>query len=214
MWLYSYHIDFSIWRNDCTICITLSNAIELNPNINAIFPENVWKQCPRFMMISSNENIFRVTDHLCGEFTGPQRPVTRSFHVFFDLHLSKQSWGWCFETSSCPFWRHCNFVSPFMHWLWLLLWISYKPSLTSHVQLLCLFPGNHSTDDVTINLEKKPNSFSIINQEWLAANSLISNLNSKTNDDLLMQIYYTWKLRKIGLAFSCDFWQRLWIIMI
>ena len=32
-----------------------------------------------------------------GEFTA-QRPVTRSFDVFFDLHLykrlSKQSWGW------------------------------------------------------------------------------------------------------------------------
>ena len=36
-----------------------------------------------------------------GEFT-TQRPVTRSFDVFFDLclnkRLSKQSWGWWFET--------------------------------------------------------------------------------------------------------------------
>ena len=54
---------------------------------------------------------------LCGEFTGPgefpaQRPVTRSFDVFFDLRLnkrfSKQSWGWWFETLSRPVWRHCN----------------------------------------------------------------------------------------------------------
>ena len=42
------------------------------------------------MMTSSNGNIFRITGHLCGEFTGPgefpaQRPVTRSFDVFFDL---------------------------------------------------------------------------------------------------------------------------------
>ena len=39
-------------------------------------------------------------------------PVTRSFGVFFDLplneRLSKQSWGWWFETASCPSWRHCN----------------------------------------------------------------------------------------------------------
>ena len=46
-----------------------------------------------------------------GEFPS-QRPVTRSFDVFFDLHLdkrlSKQSWGWWFETPSCPLWRHCN----------------------------------------------------------------------------------------------------------
>ena len=46
-----------------------------------------------------------------GEFPS-QRPVTRSFDLFFDLHLnkrlSKQSWGWWFETPSCSLWRHCN----------------------------------------------------------------------------------------------------------
>ena len=58
------------------------------------------------MMTSLNGNIFRVTGPLCGEFTGPgefpARPVTRSFDVFFDLRLnkrlSKQLWGWWFET--------------------------------------------------------------------------------------------------------------------
>ena len=46
-----------------------------------------------------------------GEFPA-QRPVTRSFDVFFDLSLNKrlrkQSWGWRFETLLCPLWRHCN----------------------------------------------------------------------------------------------------------
>ena len=46
-----------------------------------------------------------------GEFPA-QRPVTRSFDVFFDLclnkRLSKQSWGWWFGTPSCSLWRHCN----------------------------------------------------------------------------------------------------------
>ena len=41
-----------------------------------------------------------------------QRPVTLSFDVFFDLHLnkrlSKQHWGWWFETPSRTSWRHCN----------------------------------------------------------------------------------------------------------
>ena len=44
-----------------------------------------------------------------GEFP-TQRPVTRSFDVFFDLcpneRLSKQSWGWWFGTLSSPLWRH------------------------------------------------------------------------------------------------------------
>ena len=43
-----------------------------------------------YMMTSSNGNIFRVTGPLCGEFTGPgefpaQRPVARSFDVYYDL---------------------------------------------------------------------------------------------------------------------------------
>ena len=46
-----------------------------------------------------------------GEFS-TQRPVTRSFDVYFDMRpnkrLSKQSWGWWFETLSWSLWRHCN----------------------------------------------------------------------------------------------------------
>ena len=46
-----------------------------------------------------------------GEFP-TQRPVTRSFDVYFDLRpnerLSKQSRGWWFETLSSPLWRHRN----------------------------------------------------------------------------------------------------------
>ena len=62
-----------------------------------------------------------------------QRPVTRSFHVFFNMHLnkrlSKQLWGWCFEMSSRPLWRHCNEIRvPCLTWL-------YVP--TSHL----LVPG-------------------------------------------------------------------------
>ena len=69
------------------------------------------------MMTSSNGNIFRLLANcagnspVTGEFPA-QRPVTRSFDVFFDLllkkRLSKQWWCWWFETSSRPLWRHCN----------------------------------------------------------------------------------------------------------
>ena len=48
---------------------------------------------------------------VAGEFP-TQRPVTRSSDVFFHLRLnkrlSKQSWGWWFETLSRSLWRHCN----------------------------------------------------------------------------------------------------------
>ena len=70
-----------------------------------------------FMMTSSNEKNSALLT-LCagispvtGEFPS-QRPVTRSFDVFFDLRLnkrlSKQSWGWWFGTPSPLSWRHCN----------------------------------------------------------------------------------------------------------
>ena len=78
---------------------------------NHIFPSMVCRHAmiDSHMMTSSNGNIFRDTGPLCGEFTGH-----RSFDVFFDLHLnrrlSKQSWGWWFETPSCPLWRHRNEV--------------------------------------------------------------------------------------------------------
>ena len=70
-----------------------------------------------FMVTSSNGNIFHVTDHLCGEFTGHRWiPGTHKgqwrgvLMFFFYLQLSKQSWGWWFETSSHPLWRQCNVV--------------------------------------------------------------------------------------------------------
>ena len=59
------------------------------------------------MMMSSNGNIFRVTGGIPS-----QRPVSRTFDVFFDLRLtkrlSKHSRCRWFETQSRSLWRHCN----------------------------------------------------------------------------------------------------------
>ena len=66
-----------------------------------------------------------------GEFP-TQRPVTRSFDVYFDLRpdkrLSKQLWGWWFETLSHSLWRHRNeiskslvCVSQLKPWIWHIL---------------------------------------------------------------------------------------------
>ena len=68
-------------------------------------------------MTSSDGNIFRVTGPLCGHspVTGEfpaQRPVIRSFVVFFDLclnrRLSKPSRHLWLETPPLLWWRHCN----------------------------------------------------------------------------------------------------------
>ena len=57
-----------------------------------------------------------------GEFP-TQRPVTRSLDILFDLRLkkllSKQPWGWWFETLSSPLWRHFNV----MLWRWTMKYL-------------------------------------------------------------------------------------------
>ena len=68
-------------------------------------------------MTSSNGNISALLAICAGnssvtsEFSA-QRPVTRSFDIFFDLCLnkvlSKQSWVWWFESPLRPLWCHCN----------------------------------------------------------------------------------------------------------
>ena len=61
-----------------------------------------------------------------GEFSA-QKPVTRSFDVFFDLHrnkqLSKQSRGWWFETPSGSLWRQCYGARGmgYLLWVWSLI---------------------------------------------------------------------------------------------
>ena len=69
------------------------------------------------MMTSSNGNIFGVTDHLCGEFTG-HRWISRIKASDAELWcflwsvqeqtVDKQSWSWWFETPSRSLWRQCN----------------------------------------------------------------------------------------------------------
>ena len=58
-----------------------------------------------------------VIGHLCGEFTGHRWiPLTKAsdaelwsfFKLRLNKRLSKQWWGWWFETPSRPLWRHCN----------------------------------------------------------------------------------------------------------
>ena len=73
-----------------------------------------------------------------GEFPA-QRPVTRSFDVFFDLRpnwqLSKQSWGWWFETPSHSLWRHSNVWLGIAIFFWIKRYRWSIPNLC-HLHLL------------------------------------------------------------------------------
>ena len=66
-----------------------------------------------------------------GEFPS-QRPVVWSFDVIVDLRLnkrlSKQSWGWWFQTPSRPLWCRCNAkITLFLtHWSYYSLALSHR----------------------------------------------------------------------------------------
>ena len=67
--------------------------------------------CHQMETFSELLAIFEGNSLVIGKFP-TQRPVMRSFGVFFDLCLnkvlSKQSWGWWFHMPSHSLRRHCN----------------------------------------------------------------------------------------------------------
>ena len=102
--------------NDVTMSI-MAPEITSHSTVYSIFCLNWQKRKQTNTMTSSNGNIFRVTGPLAGDFPATdefpsQRPVTRSCDVFFYLRLNKRSsehsWGWWFETPSCPLCGHSN----------------------------------------------------------------------------------------------------------
>ena len=64
-----------------------------------------WKHFPRYWPFVRGIHRSPVNSPHKGQWRG-------AFDIFFHLRLnkqlSKQSWGWWFETPSRPLWRHCN----------------------------------------------------------------------------------------------------------
>ena len=64
-----------------------------------------------------------------------QKPVTQNFDVFVDLRLderlSKQSWGWWFETPWRPLWHHNNEIPKSASYVY-RPWYQPSSSLTNH----------------------------------------------------------------------------------
>ena len=103
-----------IWTLLSRMFITMIISEYSTQSTQLVRPDVISIKC-HSMMTSSKRNIFRVAGPLCGEFTDhrwipSQRPVTRSFDVFFHLRLntrlSEQSIRQWFETPSRLLWRH------------------------------------------------------------------------------------------------------------
>ena len=101
---------------DLSWCQLCHDDYMWKPHINHAFPW--WRN--QMETFSTLLTICGGNSSITNEFPA-QRPVMRSFDVFFDLRLnkrlSKQSWGWWLETLSPPLWRHCNatHISPVTH---------------------------------------------------------------------------------------------------
>ena len=76
-----------------------------------------------------------------GEFLA-QRPVARSFDVFFDLRLNKglnkQSKGRCFETPSRSLWRHSNGLPQYCR-IYVQLYSEYNPLMYLQFRLALIY---------------------------------------------------------------------------
>ena len=78
--------------------------------IDSFLPWAVWYNGLSVLML--HDDVIKWKHLLVAGLFPSQRPEVRSFDVFFDLRLnkqlSKQWWGWWFETPLCPLWRHFN----------------------------------------------------------------------------------------------------------
>ena len=98
-----------------------------------------------------------------GEFPA-QRPVTRSFDVFFNVRLnkrlSKQSRGWWLETPSRSLWRHC-ILYPLLgsadatviqknicveHTKWAYCWCYHNVNIVKNIYIQPLLSLNYNVD--------------------------------------------------------------------
>ena len=128
-------------------------------------------------LTASNGHIFRVTvlcagnSPVTGEFPS-QRPVTRSFDVFFDLRLnkrlSKHSRRRWFETPSRSLWRHGNGFefsfrqrSPAEDPLW-RLWIHHEQP----IQLPTTFVSNYGSPLVSLETDLLSRYYKLLSRNY------------------------------------------------
>ena len=64
-----------------------------------------WKHFPRYWPFVRGIHRSPVISPRKGQWCGA---LVFSFYLRLNKWLSKQSWGWWFETLSRPLWRHCN----------------------------------------------------------------------------------------------------------
>ena len=127
------YFSFLFWNDSTEIIVNVWQDHKHKHQITLLIPKSLceWlkEQCTYGTWWRHQMATFSALLAICagnspvpGEFPA-QRPVMRSFDVFFDLRLnkrlSKQSWGWWFETLLRPLWRHRNEFPIPLIWIFL-----------------------------------------------------------------------------------------------
>ena len=96
------YVSLNMLTYQCYVC-------DIEHRLTKMFKSSWWRH--QMETFSALLAICAGNSPVYGEFPA-QRPVTRSFDVFSDVRpnkqLSKQSWGWWFETPGWSLWRHRN----------------------------------------------------------------------------------------------------------
>ena len=138
-----------------------------------------------------------------GEFLA-QRPVTRSFDVFFDLRpnkrLSIQSWCWWSETPSSSLWRHRNDIPRKTSW---------QKTLKLHITGLC--EGNSSViGEFPVQRASNAENVSIW---WRHHGSLKSNFNKPALENKPLLTHFVQHFINTGTSiksFNLDNGMKCW----
>ena len=110
-----------------------------------------WTHLPRYWPFVRGIHKYPVNSPHKGQWRG-------ALMFALNKRLSKQSWGWWFETSSCPLWRHCNgvinlsikwisglrFTGQNSIWLYMLLIVVYISANITHIQGRRNLKSHHS----------------------------------------------------------------------
>ena len=103
------YLSLKIKWNLAKNCFIKRASKQNNRILHILVVTCAWIRIPNNMMTSSNGNTFRVTGW--APVNSPHKGQWRGAFIFslrLNKPLSKQSWGWRFETLSPPLWRHCN----------------------------------------------------------------------------------------------------------
>ena len=160
-------------------------------------------------MTSSNGNICVGNSPVTGE-SPAQRPITRSFDVFFDLRLnkrlSKQLWGWWFETLSRPLWRHCNAfwcesASTLKTWARICCW-----NCNINISKICLLVKARVPENIQYKKFSNMNK-EVLTRESPSSNRLLCRHKSESKQRFHEQshdiAYHTLKVLNTGRFFCC-----------